>query len=84
MARWIRDFVVKHPDYRHDSVVSERITYDLVSTCADITDGKPCPELLIKYNTKTTDKISMATMMAESELESRAALRSQPADGITG
>lgn len=29
-AKWIRDFVDNHPDYQHDSRVSEGITYDLV------------------------------------------------------
>lgn len=29
-ARWIREFVASHPGYRHDSVVSEEICYDLV------------------------------------------------------
>lgn len=29
-ATWIRDFVLTHPDYKKDSVVSERINYDLV------------------------------------------------------
>lgn len=30
-ARWIRDFVDKHPDYRHDSVVSDAVQKDLVA-----------------------------------------------------
>ncbi|RAL11244.1 glutamate--cysteine ligase [Aspergillus homomorphus CBS 101889] len=29
-AKWIREFVATHPDYKQDSVVSERICYDLV------------------------------------------------------
>lgn len=29
-AKWIRDFVANHADYRGDSVVSEKITYDLI------------------------------------------------------
>lgn len=76
MARWMRDFVTKHPDYQQDSVVSERITYDLMSTCADITDGKlACPELLTNYNTKTADTLSQATLQAESQMQDRAARR---------
>lgn len=82
MARWTRDFVLRHPDYRHDSVVSERITYDLVSTCADITDGKlSCPELLMKHSTKTSDALSQATLLAESTIQDRAARRLQQPDG---
>ena len=29
-ARWTRDFVASHPEYKRDSVVSERIAHDLV------------------------------------------------------
>ena len=30
-ARFMRDFVRKHPDYKQDSVVNEKIQYDLLS-----------------------------------------------------
>jgi glutamate--cysteine ligase catalytic subunit len=36
-AKWIREFVRKHPDYKHDSVVSETITYDLIKAADQIT-----------------------------------------------
>ena len=36
-ARWIREFVAKHPSYKHDSVVSEEITYDLVKAVEELT-----------------------------------------------
>lgn len=41
-ARWIREFVAKHPSYKHDSVVSEEITYDLVKAVEELTakEGK--------------------------------------------
>ena len=29
-ARLIRDFVLSHPEYKHDSIVSNSIVYDLV------------------------------------------------------
>jgi glutamate--cysteine ligase catalytic subunit len=29
-ARWMRDFVDKHEDYQHDSIVGERVCYDLL------------------------------------------------------
>lgn len=29
-ARWIRNFVDSHPEYKHDSVVDEKITHDLI------------------------------------------------------
>ncbi|BDD61032.1 Zn finger-containing GTPase- Activating Protein for ARF [Monascus purpureus] len=41
-SRWIREFVASHPEYKHDSVVSERICYDLVKAVEEMTtkEGK--------------------------------------------
>lgn len=39
-ARWQRDFVESHPDYKHDSVITPSINYDLITTLADIEQGK--------------------------------------------
>ncbi|KAJ6181299.1 hypothetical protein N7519_011760 [Penicillium mononematosum] len=41
-ARWMREFVAKHPGYKQDSVVSEEITYDLVKAVEEMTvkEGK--------------------------------------------
>lgn len=39
-ASWIREFVDKHPDYKHDSVISEKINYDLLDTIEKITQGE--------------------------------------------
>ncbi|GAV03361.1 hypothetical protein RvY_13795 [Ramazzottius varieornatus] len=39
-ASWIRDFVKNHPDYQHDSVVSEKINYDLMKTCQAVAGGQ--------------------------------------------
>ncbi|KAJ5818106.1 hypothetical protein N7474_003697 [Penicillium riverlandense] len=36
-ARWIREFVAKHPSYKRDSVVSEEICYDLVKAVEEMT-----------------------------------------------
>ena len=36
-ARWIREFVAKHPSYKQDSVVSEEICYDLVKAVEEVT-----------------------------------------------
>jgi len=46
-ATWIRNFVRSHPTYRHDSVVSPRINYDLMQIAADIGSGKPGPADLV-------------------------------------
>lgn len=46
-ATWMRNFVMGHPDYKQDSVVSPSIAYDLVKECQEIAEGlKACPELL--------------------------------------
>lgn len=48
-ARWLREFVEKHPDYKQDSVVSEKINYDLMKACQAIAKGDLIdPKLLIK------------------------------------
>lgn len=39
-AMWMREFVMNHPLYKHDSVVSEEIAYDmldrLVKVCIEV------------------------------------------------
>lgn len=35
-ARWMRHFVGRHPDYKKDSVVSSKITYDLVKAAEEM------------------------------------------------
>ncbi|KAF7988424.1 hypothetical protein HCN44_000997 [Aphidius gifuensis] len=46
-ASWLRKFVMTHPDYKNDSVISDRINYDLLKKIHDIqTNVDPCPELL--------------------------------------
>jgi len=41
-AKWLRHFVRTHPEYKHDSAVTEKITYDLVKMVEEITrkEGK--------------------------------------------
>ncbi len=46
-ATWMRQFVDKHPDYQHDSVITPQIAHDLLTTCHNIGTGvTPCPEIL--------------------------------------
>lgn len=61
-ASWIRKFVTEHPDYKHDSVVSEIINYDLLKTVKDIQTGdKYCPLLLgVSTMSKTKESIPSA------------------------
>lgn len=73
-AHWMRNFVTTHADYKQDSVVSDSISYDLVRKCGDITYGRAvCPELLIKYNTKTKDDIPLAMAKNDVHLATMAA-----------
>ncbi|CAF1077577.1 unnamed protein product [Rotaria sordida] len=47
-ASWIRQFVLSHPSYKQDSIVSQEIQYDLVWKMQQIANGhEDCPQ--IKY-----------------------------------
>uniref|UniRef100_A0A3P9AF18 Glutamate--cysteine ligase n=1 Tax=Esox lucius TaxID=8010 RepID=A0A3P9AF18_ESOLU len=47
MAKWMREFVDKHPEYKQDSVITDKINYDLLRKCDSIAKGdERCPELL--------------------------------------
>ncbi|CAB3237386.1 unnamed protein product [Arctia plantaginis] len=67
MASWMRNFVTTHPQYKKDSVVSEKINYDLLKTAYGIQTGTiPAPKLLGGGNvSKTNENIPKAfiTMM---------------------
>uniref|UniRef100_A0A3Q3BLU2 Glutamate--cysteine ligase n=1 Tax=Kryptolebias marmoratus TaxID=37003 RepID=A0A3Q3BLU2_KRYMA len=46
MAKWMREFVAKHPEYKQDSVITDKINYDLLKKCDRIAKGEEqCPEL---------------------------------------
>ncbi|GFR19188.1 glutamate--cysteine ligase catalytic subunit [Trichonephila clavata] len=65
-ARWIRDFVSKHPNYKFDSVVDDQINYDLLLRIDKITQGKEeCPELLGKPLSRSKEHIPSAVSKAE-------------------
>uniref|UniRef100_A0A8C4IBV8 Glutamate--cysteine ligase n=1 Tax=Dicentrarchus labrax TaxID=13489 RepID=A0A8C4IBV8_DICLA len=47
MAKWMREFVAKHPQYKQDSVLTDKINYDLFRKCDRIAKGEEqCPELI--------------------------------------
>lgn len=47
MAKWMREFVAKHPEYKQDSVISDKINYDLFVKFDRIARGQDqCPELI--------------------------------------
>ncbi|CAD7956534.1 unnamed protein product [Amoebophrya sp. A25] len=46
-ARWIRNFIRKHPSYKKDSRIPQDTAYDLLLTAARIGEGlEKCPDLL--------------------------------------
>lgn len=49
-ATWMREFVQKHPDYKGDSVVSEKIASDLVHYCDKLSNGEIQDEALMGSN----------------------------------
>lgn len=47
MAKWMREFVATHPQYKQDSVLTDKINYDLFRKCDRIARGEEqCPELI--------------------------------------
>ena len=72
-AAWVRSFVDKHPDYKHDSVVSEKVTFDLMKRMQDISEGvSPCPELTGKSFSKTPEKYKVVTCPVSPQREGAA------------
>lgn len=55
-AQWMRQFIMSHPDYKHDSVVSESINYDLMKRIDDLAKGNvEEPTLLGRYRTRPAE-----------------------------
>ncbi|XP_071531560.1 glutamate--cysteine ligase catalytic subunit isoform X4 [Panulirus ornatus] len=61
-ATWMRNFIMSHPEYKQDSVVTDGIAYDLIIAASEITQGKQeCKELLGGTpKTKTSEDIPKA------------------------
>jgi len=85
-ARWIRDFIMEHPLYNHDSVVSESVSYDLVSACAEVTNGtRDEPTLVFNNESRTAASLPTAMQRNDQHLADMAAKRAivrVDADGI--
>jgi len=72
----MRDFVVQHPDYNHDSVVSERVCYDLVTACADVSSGqRDEPSLIFDDKSRTAAQLPAAMQRNDQHLANMAAKR---------
>lgn len=77
-ATWMRHFVAHHPLYKHDSVVSDEIAYDLLWKMTKIANGEEhCPEVLPRMASKTTLDISVAIQNNYQELETKRSLMHQ-------
>ncbi|XP_034364846.1 glutamate--cysteine ligase catalytic subunit [Arvicanthis niloticus] len=47
VAKWMREFIANHPDYKQDSVITDEINYSLILKCNQIANELcECPELL--------------------------------------
>ncbi|XP_059794964.1 glutamate--cysteine ligase catalytic subunit isoform X3 [Balaenoptera ricei] len=62
VARWMREFIANHPDYKQDSVITDEMNYSLLLKCNQIANELcECPELLgpafrkVKYSGSKTD-----------------------------
>ena len=77
-ASWMRQFVLNHPSYKHDSVVNDEIAYDLLWKMTKVsTREEQCPEVIPHMSSKTTLDISAAVEQANSELEAKRSLMNQ-------
>ncbi|XP_070312771.1 glutamate--cysteine ligase catalytic subunit isoform X3 [Odocoileus virginianus] len=62
VAKWMREFIAKHPDYKQDSVITDQMNYSLLLKCNQIANEScECPELLgpafrkVRYSGSKTD-----------------------------
>jgi len=77
-AAWMRQVVTNHPAYKHDSVVSDEIAYDLLWKMTKISTGEEhCPSVLPRMSSKTTLDISAAVEKENNELEVKRSLMNQ-------
>ncbi|KAH7718887.1 Glutamate--cysteine ligase catalytic subunit [Aphelenchoides avenae] len=69
LAHWMREYVANHPDYKHDSRVSDATFYDMLKYMDELTKGqKHCEKLLGCFRSKTDSKIPDAVRRAEEAL----------------
>lgn len=69
-AGWIRKQVLTHPDYKQDSVVSDKVTYDLMQLMKGVSEGTvPCPDLTGALSSKTPKTYTELECPSSSNLE---------------
>lgn len=64
-----------HPDYKQDSIVTERITYDLLDTCDRISRGETCAELTGTLKSRTTKDLGSCPTKRKSESEDSSSVK---------
>lgn len=57
-AQWIRKQIRKHPDYKFDSIVTDRMTYDLLVEMEKITKGSSYDKDLFGSNKATIERLT--------------------------
>ncbi|GAA5961268.1 hypothetical protein JCM8115_001529 [Rhodotorula mucilaginosa] len=89
LATYMRRFVQSHPAYKHDSVVSQEINYDLIKALDEIERGeRAAPELLPEgwrdgYESKT-GRWSRCCGAEEAKLDAQSAAASEQAGIVKG
>lgn len=58
-ATWIREFVRDHPAYKHDSVVSQEINFDLIHAVDEIERGVRREDKLLGRDYVGSDKLDI-------------------------
>jgi glutamate--cysteine ligase catalytic subunit len=77
-ASWMRYIVTNHPAYKHDSVVTDEIAYDLLWQMTKISTGEEeCSRVLPHMSSKTTLDISAAVEKENNQLEVKRSLMHQ-------
>lgn len=71
IAKSIRNFVTNHPDYKQDSVVSEKINYDLLKLIHEKTENCETLSTATQFNSKTNNDIPTALSKAEKFLDQK-------------
>jgi len=82
----MRDYVLEHPLYNRDSVVSEPVCYDLVRACSEITNGTR-DELSLVFDHVTRTAVNLPTAMQRNDqhladMAAKRAIVRVDADGI--
>ena len=69
-ASWMRKFVQDHPEYKQDSVVTEKMTYDLMWRYTRIVTGQlEDDSILFKLKNSSQSDVSKAQTVAQDRLE---------------